>query len=156
MNTRLRKELYWILGTISLTILIVLLIFGDKLFNGRLLELQLHDTYFIFPKFLFVTIIFILLAVGMYLNRGIYWKMNNKAIGILLTIMLVIILLRLLSYWNWIYGYVNDSGYYSFDERSQTERISEFTMTYWILTIIIMMLVVTILTMGYKILKPKS
>jgi hypothetical protein len=155
MSTKLRKEMYWILGTIMLTLTIALFIFGDKLFNGRLLDLQLHDTYFIFPKTLFVTAIFIFLLIGMYLNRGIFSKLENKAASILVTIVLLFILLGIIRYLNWIYGYVNDSGYYIFDERSQTERISEFTMTHWILTIVILATMVTIMTTGYKIIKPK-
>src|SRR5688572_21675433 len=137
MSTKLRRELYWILGTVLLTLTIGLFIFGDKLFNGRFLDLQLHDTYFIFPKTLFLTAIFIFLLGGMYFNRGIYNKLENKVVSVLGTIVLIFILLGLISYWNWIYGYVNDSGYYIFDERSQTEKISEFTMTHWVLTIII-------------------
>ena len=124
MSTKLRNELYWIVGTILLTLTIGLLIFGDKLFNGRLLDLQLHDTYFIFPKTLFVTAIFVFLMGSMYLNRGIYNKLENKVASVLVTIVLIFILLGLVRYWNWIYGYVKDSGYYLFDERSQTEKIS--------------------------------
>ena len=151
----MRKELYWIIGTILLTLTIALFIFGAKLFNGQFLDLQLHDTYFIFPKTLFVTAIFIFLLVGMYLNRGIFNKLENKAVSILVTIVLIFILVGLFRYWNWIYGHVNDSGYYIFDKRSQTEKISEFTMTHWILTIIILVTMVTIMTTGYKIIKPK-
>jgi hypothetical protein len=156
MITRSRKELYWLLGTISLTLTIGLVIFGDKLFNGRPLDLQIHDTYFIFPKILFLTVIFICLLGGMYLNRAIYNKWDNRAVSILVAILLTFIVIRLISYSDWIYGYVKDSGYYIFDERSQTERISEFTMTHWVLTIIISVTLVTIVTTGYKILKPKS
>lgn len=156
MSTKLRRELYWIIGTILSTLIIGLLIFGDRLFNGRALDLQVHDSYFIFPKILFLTAIFIVLLLGMYLNRGIYNKLNNRVANIVLAIVLTFICFGLKRYWDWIYGYVKDSGYYMLDERSQSEMVSEFTMTHWILAIIIPMIMLTIITTGYKIVKPKK
>ena len=156
MKTPLKKELYWVLGTISLTLTVGLIIFGDKLFNGRLLDLQVHDSYFIFHKYLFLTAIFIFLLGGMYLNRGIFNILDNRVVSILVAIILTFILIGLISYSNWIYGHVKDSGYYSFDERSQTERISEYTMTHWVLTIMIIVTGVTIMTTGYKIVRRKG
>jgi uncharacterized protein with ParB-like and HNH nuclease domain len=156
MNTKLRRELQWIIGTILSTLIIGLLIFGDRLFNGRALDLQLHDTYFIFPKILLLAAIFIFLLLGTYLNRVIYNNANNKVANIVLAIFLALILFKLKKYWDWIYGYVKDSGYYMSDERSQTEKISEFTMTHWILLVIMLMTIVTLITAGYKIIKPKK
>jgi hypothetical protein len=155
MKAHLKKELYWALGIICLTQIAGFVIFGGKLFNGRLLDLQIHDTYFIFPKYFFLAAVFIFLLVGMYLNRAIYWKLNNRVLSVLTMLILTLVLIGLINYMNWVYGYVKDSGYYLFDERSQTERISEFVMTYWILTIVIFVTVSAIMTTGYKILKPK-
>jgi hypothetical protein len=156
MKTRFREELYWLLGTMSLTLVIGLLFFGRNLFNGRLLDLQLHDTYIIFPKSFFMAGVFIFLLTGTYLNRGIYRKLNKRSVSILLTIILALLLFVLISYWDFNYGYLQDAGYYLFDERSQTERISDFLMTHWSLIIIILVTSVTIFTTGYKIIKPKQ
>ncbi len=156
MNAKLKKELYWILGTILVTLIIGLLLFNDKLFNGRLLDLQVHDTYFVFPKMLFVTAIFTVLLVSMYLNRGIFKGLDNRALSISLILILTVILIGLINYSNWIYGYVKDSGYYLFDERTETEKISKFTMLHWVLVIFILVIVITILTTGYKIIKSKT
>lgn|GEM_PF-5331114 len=131
-------------------------IFGRNLFNGRLLDLQLHDTYIVFPKTLFMAGVFILLLGGMYLNRRIYFKLNNRTLSILLAIILTFFLYVLISYWDWNYGYLKDSGYYLFDESSQTEKISEFLITHWVLTIVILVTSVTIATTGYKIIERKK
>jgi hypothetical protein len=90
------------------------------------------------------------------LNRGIYRKLNKRSVSILLTIILALLLFVLISYWDFNYGYLQDAGYYLFDERSQTERISDFLMTHWSLIIIILVTSVTIFTTGYKIIKPKQ
>jgi hypothetical protein len=154
MRTRLKTEFYWLLGTIAVTVIIGLLIFENSLFNGRLLDLQVHDTYFIFPKMLFLTIMFVTLLASTYLIRVIYWKVNNRVVNVTLTLVLICVLTRLLIYWNWIYAYVQDSGFYLFDERTQTERISEFTVTNWILPVFVLVTIVAIGTTGYKIMRP--
>jgi len=156
MNTKLKKELYWVLGAISATVIIGLIIFGNGLFNGRLLDLQLHDKYYIFPKTLFLTAVLFILLLSTYLIRGIYWKLDNRIVNTLLAAIFTLVLVRLINYWNWIYGFVKDHGFYLFDEKTQTEMVSEFTMSHWVLTIIIPITIVTLLTTGYKIIKPRS
>lgn len=139
-----------------LTLTIGVIIFGDKLFNGNLLDLQIHDTYYIFRKYFLLTAIFIFLLISIYLNRLIYWKSNKRVFSILTIIVLVVFLIGLVNYTNWIYGYSKDYGYYTINEKTQTERISEFTMTFWILTIMTLTTIVTIATTGYKIARPKN
>ena len=155
MKTSLNKELRWLLGTTALSAIIALGFFGKKLFNGHPLELQIHDTYYLFPKYFLLSAIFIILLISVYLNRLSYWKSNNRRMNILLFILLIIFLLPLINYASWTYGFTKDSGYYFFNERTQAERISEFTMTLWILTIVIVATFMTIVVTGYKMTKTK-
>lgn len=139
-----------------LTLTIGVIIFGDKLFNGNLLDLQIHDAYYIFPKYFLLMAVFVFLLISIYLNRLIYSKSNKRAFNILTIIVLLVLLIGLINYTNWIYGYSKDHGYFTFDEKTQTERISEFTMTFWILTIMTLTTIVTIATTGYKIAKQRN
>lgn len=152
----MKKELYWILGTILLTLTIGVIIFGDKLFNGYLLDLQIHDTYYIFPKYFLLAAIFTFLLIVVYLNRLIYWKFTNRILNILTAVILLLLLVGLINYTNWISSYVEESGYYSLNKRTQTERIPEFTMALWILTIVIIATIVTTVTTVYKIARLKK
>jgi len=155
MSKSLIKELYWILGTILLTLTIGVLSLGSKLFNGQLLDLQLHDTYFIIPKMLLMSGIFIFLLMNAYINRRIWNRLNNRLLGSSMVIILTLFLIVLVNYWNWVYGYANDSGYYVFDKYIRTEKISEFTMLHWLLPIVIVATFITIVTTGLKIIKPR-
>jgi hypothetical protein len=78
MRAKLTRELYWLLGTVILTGLIGLWIFGDKLIDSTPIDIQLHDTYYVFPKTYLLTIVFLGLLTTTYLTRGIYFKLNNK------------------------------------------------------------------------------
>ena len=154
MKTRVFKEIFWILGATLTTLIIGYILFDDKLFNGRLLDLQVHDTYYIFPKTFFLVLIGLTLLISIYLIRGLYWKSNKRFVNVVLTLILAIILYDLLHYASWLYGYVKDSGFYVYDEASQTEKISQFLLTYWYLTIINSILILTLTTTIYKTIKP--
>ncbi len=91
MKARLIKELYWILGTIILFILTGLILFGKALFNGRSIEIQLHDTYFVFAKSFLLTIIFIGFLTTNYLIKVLYYKGNDAILNSILVLLLMIL-----------------------------------------------------------------
>src|SRR5690606_34061399 len=152
--TRLTKEIIWILGTMFIAFIIGLLCFGDTLFNGRPLDLQIHDTYYIFPKTFYLIIIWITIILATYIIRGLYRKSNNRLVNIIITVILTLILLTILPYYNWVYGYTKDSGYYFHNQDGQTDRISDFVITHWYLTVLIGLIGLTIATIVYKTFRP--
>lgn len=82
-KSKVKREFYWMLGTILLTLIVGAVIFGDNMFNGYNLELQVHDTYYIFPKSLLMTAIFVFLMISTYLNRLIYRISTNRIVNVL-------------------------------------------------------------------------
>jgi hypothetical protein len=158
MRPKLLRELYWVLGTVTLTGLIGLWIFGDKIFNSTPVDIQLHDTYYVFPKTLLLALIFFFLLTTTYLTRGIYYKLDNKIINGILTVLLIIIFVGQIMYLDWVNGLESHlKVLYSreMDKEIRTYVLSGFKVrkgTLWTLLII----TGTILaTTGYKTFKSK-
>jgi hypothetical protein len=84
MKKRLTIEVFFILGVASLTLLVGLILFQNKLFDGKDLDLQLHDTYIILPKTFLLLAVFATLLVLVNLARAVYHKLNNKLVNIIL------------------------------------------------------------------------
>lgn len=104
MKMNLQRELYWLLGGVGLTGMIGLWIFGGKILDGIPVDIQLHDTYYVFTKSHVLTVILLLLLTTTYLTRVIYYKLNNKIVNGILTFLLLIALVVQLINLNWVIG----------------------------------------------------
>jgi hypothetical protein len=158
MRAKLTRELYWLLGTVILTGLIGLWIFGDKIFDSTPVDIQLHDTYYVFPKTLLLTVIFIGLLTTTYLTRGIYFKLNNKIINGILTILLLIILVGQIMYLDWVNGLESHlKVLYSreMDKEIQADVLSGFKVTKGTLWTLLIITGTILTTTGYKTFKTK-
>lgn len=59
-----RKEVYWVIAIVLLALMVGFLLFGKKLWSGEPIDIQLHDTYFVFsPVHGLVAIFFLLIVV---------------------------------------------------------------------------------------------
>ena len=158
MRPKLLRELYWVLGTITLTGLIGLWIFGNKIFDPTPVDIQLHDTYYVFPKTVLLTTIFIGLLTTTYLTRGIYYKLNNKIINGILTVLLLIIFVGQIMYLDWVNGLESHMRVlYSreMDKEIQTEVLSGFKVTKGTLWTLLIITGTILATTGYKTFKQK-
>jgi hypothetical protein len=155
----LKRELYWLLGTVTLTGLIGVWIFGDKIFDSTPADFQLHDTYYVFPKTFLLTFILISLLTTMYVARGIYYKLNNRIVNGVLTLLLLVVFVGQIMY---LWSMTEFEGHIRAVESSevysemQMDLSSSFTVTkrtLWAWTII----TGTIMSItGYKSLKPRD
>lgn len=147
------KELFWVLGTIIITAIIGFIVFGGELFDPMPIDLQFHDTYFVLSKSIFLTIIFISLLITTYLTRGIYFRLNNKVINGILTALLIIVLVGLVFYLNWVNGlegHLQVLNSREMDQEIQADIVSEFKIAKTILWIMLLITVSLLTTTGYK------
>lgn len=158
MRKKLIKETYWILAITTLTGVIGLWIFGDKILDPTPVDIQFHDTYFVFPKTLLITVIFIVLLTATYLMRGIYFRLNNKIINSVLTLILLLLFIGQIMYLDWVNGLEGQLRIlYSreMDKEIQTDILSSFkiaNVTLWTLLIITGLILATT---AYKTFKPR-
>lgn len=158
MKRKLISELYWVFGATILTVAIGLWIFGSKIFDSTPVDIQLHDTYYVFPKILLFIIIFIGFLTIAHLMRGIYFKLHNKIINGILTLLLMIVFIGLVMYINMVNGYENHlSVLYSreIDIEVKADVLSQFRVPKTILWTLIIGTAIILVTTGYKTFKPK-
>jgi hypothetical protein len=91
MNSKTKKELYWIEGILLATFITGALVFGDALWDGRPIDIQLHDTYFVFTKTLFLVVVFIVLFVIVYGCRAVF-SSSSIILKIVMGILVVIVI----------------------------------------------------------------
>lgn len=154
--TRLTKEMIWTTGTMLAAFAIGLVLFGASLFNGRPLDVQVHDTYYVFPKTFYIISVWVTVIAATYAIRALYKRSNNRLVNIVMAAILTLILWAILPHYNWLYGYVKDAGYYFHNQGTQTDRVSEYVVTYWYLTVVITLIGLIIVTAVYKAIRPGS
>lgn len=159
MKAKLIREIYWVLGIVIFTGLIGFWIFGKAIFDSTQVDIQLHDTYYVFSKTLLLIAIFITLLTSAYLTRGIYFKLNNKIVNGILTILLLIILVGQIINLDWVNGLeYHLSVLYSreMDKEIQAGVLSDFRVTKGILWTLLLITLTMLATITYKTVKPKK
>ena len=91
-----KKEIFWLIGTIILVLILNTLIFGiDGLKSDSTLDINVHDTYFVIANFYFILLLGVLVFFGVYLIRTLRGNFKNLTANLILmisTILLIIIL----------------------------------------------------------------
>ncbi len=88
-----KRELFWILGTVTAVILTQFLLFGKQGFvmDGTV-DINVHDTYLIFPSYniflLLVSLFFFVVYLGRILRRGF----KNKTVNLVLIIAAIVLI----------------------------------------------------------------
>ncbi|RDY61491.1 hypothetical protein [Flagellimonas nanhaiensis] len=91
-----KREIYWLLGTLGFGFLVILLLFGvDGFRHDSLLDINIHDTYFVFPYFYLAILLFVLLLFGVYLFRTIQASFKNLTANLVLMVALIFMIMVL-------------------------------------------------------------
>jgi hypothetical protein len=98
MKTRLLKECYWILGVIGITIITGVLIFDERLFSSDFIDVQIYDTYYVFPKSFFTLIIFLLLVITAITIRVINARLKSRVMAVVIALFLMVIVGQLMYF----------------------------------------------------------
>ena len=102
----IKKEIFWVIGTFLLVLLLNLLIFGNQVFNEEaFIDINYYDTYYIIKYFDFLIISSAFIFFVIYLIRAIVIKFKNNLVNIILicsTIILLIILNRTEQIFNYV------------------------------------------------------
>jgi hypothetical protein len=131
---KFKTEYYWIFGTGILTHLIWRSILGDLTYNGRPLEIQDHDTYFIVPKLLLVALTFLVILFFMYLLRWVHKRTINKwSIMVILSLTTVMFVFL---FFNWLTSLetIQTLGRTLYSETKETDRVQMTLISHATLT----------------------
>lgn len=94
----IRKELYWFLATLSLSLIINFALFGAEGFTTTSsFDINIYDTYFIIPTFYGIIALSVLIFFGTYLARSLKWNFKNLISNIILmmsTMALILVVAR--------------------------------------------------------------
>lgn len=97
LNKNLRKkEIFWLIGTIILVLILNTLIFGiDGLKSDSTLDINIHDTYFVIANFHFILLLGVLVFFGIYLIRTLRRNFKNLTANLILMISTILLILTL-------------------------------------------------------------
>ena len=91
-----RKEIYWFLGTIGLTLIFTLTIFGLNGFKSNAtFDINIHDTYFVIANFHLILLVFVFIFFMVYLFRTIRSNFKNIKANIVLMVVTILFILVL-------------------------------------------------------------
>jgi heme/copper-type cytochrome/quinol oxidase subunit 1 len=158
MKSKVVIQLCWFLAATIVSGIIAYIVFGDGIFNGEPVDIQLHDTYFVFSKSNALIIMSIVVFTSTYFIKWIYFKVNDIMIIVILMFMIAFVSGGLIIYLNNLVGFreqFDDTLYYLGNKNNAVQPevdfifgvIKKLTWAY----ISIAALIVAIL--GYKILK---
>ena len=92
----IKKETFWLVGTIILVFILHILIFGiGGLKYDSTLDINIHDTYFVITHFHIILLLGVLVFFGIYLIRALGKNFKNLTANLILmisTILMIIIL----------------------------------------------------------------
>ncbi|MEK6155676.1 hypothetical protein WIW50_20620 [Flavobacteriaceae bacterium 3-367] len=93
-----RKEIYWLLGTIALVLILNLAIFGiDGFKTDSTFSLNVHDTYYVLANVQFLLLLFILIFFGVYSIRTLGRNFKNLTANLILMIASILLILLIAS-----------------------------------------------------------
>ncbi|MDT0622945.1 hypothetical protein [Croceitalea vernalis] len=96
-----KKEIYWIVGTLVLVLILTLAIFGmDGLKSDSTWDINIHDTYFVIANFHLIPLIFVFTFFVVYLirtTRRNFKNITSNLILMIVTILFVLVLGKLIA-----------------------------------------------------------
>ena len=89
-----KSEIYWLLGTLGLGAVLMLLLFGvDGFRPDSTLDINVHDTYFVFANSHLAIPLFVLLFFVIYLFRAILANFTNLTANLVLLVALIFMIM---------------------------------------------------------------
>ncbi|WP_452225822.1 hypothetical protein [Lacinutrix cladophorae] len=93
-----KKEIFWLIGTTILVLILNTLIFGiDGLKSDSTLDINIHDTYFVIANFHFILLLAVLVFFGIYLVRTLRKNFKNLTANLILIISTILLILVLIG-----------------------------------------------------------
>lgn len=95
----MKKELFWFLGTLLITVILNLFLFGFEGFaKNSTLDVNIHDTYFVIEnKHIIITLTLLLLFI-VYTVRALAKKFKNQVINVILILLTLALILLINSF----------------------------------------------------------
>jgi hypothetical protein len=151
MRKNLTTEVFWLIGIAILTYWIAYSILGDRILNGKTLELQNHDTYIIVPKIPLLVLVFAVLLLIMYLFRWLHATAMNRTVIIFAITTTPIILILLFFRWLSSLEIIREMGQSSVVDLGDINRVQMTLFSHALLTLTLGLLTLFEMTMGYKL-----
>jgi hypothetical protein len=156
MGKRLRTELLWLLGIVILIQLVWYSILGQLLFNGRLLEIQDHDTFITIPKLFLVGLTFLVALLFMYVLRWMHSREINRTVMIFAVVVITIVWIFLFLDWLISLQNIRDLGKSWHAEINGADRVSMTLLSHASFTLAVGIVALLDMIIGYKLIVKKK
>ncbi|WP_430965323.1 hypothetical protein [Spongiimicrobium sp. 2-473A-2-J] len=122
-----RKEIYWLLGTITLVLILNLAIFGiDGFKTDSTFSLNVHDTYYVVENIQFLFPLFVLMFFCVYSIRTLGRNFKNLTANLILMIVTILLILVITGLNSIVDSLVQQtSGWTTYPPLSSEEIVSE-------------------------------
>ncbi len=118
------KELYWLLGTTTLIPLMNLLFYGIDGFNSdSVVDINVHDTYYVISNFEFMFILGVGIFFGVYLVRTLINKFKNLTSNLILMISIILLILALIGISSMLDAFIKQTSGWTIYTPSSTQNI---------------------------------
>ena len=153
---RLRTEVFWLIGMFILAYWVLYSMLGKSLSNGRVLEIQKHDSYYIVPKSLLIILTFVLLSVLMYVLRWFHFLRIEKRMVVTILSLATIVLGVLFLQWLNELGFVRQLDEVTYMKQNETDRIQMTLLSHIVFTIAVGFVVLLDMALVLKIVSVRS
>ncbi len=91
-----RKEVFWLIGTLGLVLVLMLVLFGlDGFKTDSTFDINIHDTYFVIANFHLVLLLLVFTFFTVYLFRTIKQGFKNFTANLILMIVIILFIIVL-------------------------------------------------------------
>lgn len=106
-----KKEIFWILGTTTVILILYILTFGfDGLKGSTTLDINFHDTYFLISNFHFIVLLSVIIFFVVYIFRTLYSKYKNLTANVVLMISIIFLIIVLTETYSFIDNIVKENS----------------------------------------------
>ena len=149
-----KKEIFWLLGTISFVLILILWGFGiDGLKPESVTDINVHDTYYVIVNIHLIILMVTLIFFGIYLIRMLRRNFKNLTANLIFMISdisLILIFTFLISLVNFIREIPSSTEYPSLRSGIVENTGNGWNNAYYILLIIQLILIILLTISGIK------
>lgn len=149
-----RKEIFWLIGTIAFVLITDILVFGiGELKAESVLDINIHDTYFVIANSHFILLFGVLIFFTVYLLRMLRRKFKNLTANLIFmisNILLSLIIVQIISVVNSVSEFPSTTGYPSLSGETVKQVGNGLGILTIILFIMQILLMILLAFCGFK------
>ncbi|MEO1029945.1 MAG: hypothetical protein AAFX55_00990 [Bacteroidota bacterium] len=117
------KEIYWLFGTTAFIPILNLIFYGiDGFTSEAVIDINVHDTYYVISNFHFMLILGVLVFFGVYLLRTLIHKFKNLTANLILMISIILLSIVLTGISTMLDGLIEQTSHWTVYPPSSVEN----------------------------------